>query len=219
MKPGVYPPEVGGVEHRWIPRRKGGLETPLQGRFTREGTRLAFAPSPAYDALVLICLIGGPLYGLVTTMGWAILLPNAAFGPGWVGIAVGLAGLWAAMSNERMTVNLTDRSYRRLEGQGIVKRFVSGSLSELDAVVLMTEVLPMGSLGGTRVMYRLVIFWRGNRQPLLIVDSESSTIAAGAPVQSGAGRLHQIGLNYSAAMGVPFYDNAHLPGRCPLPVV
>lgn len=219
MTPFSPPPEVGSVEHRWTPRRKGGLETPLHGRFTREGKRLVFAPSPAYDALVLLCLVGGPLYGLITALGWAVLLPNALFGPAWVGIAVGLAGLWAAFSNERMTVNLTNRTTRRLEGQGWMKRLVMGSLDDLDAVVLMSEVLPMGGLGGTRVTYRLVLFWKGHRQPLLIVESETATVPPGAPVNTGAGRLHQLGLSYAGAMGVRFFDNAHLPGRCPLPVV
>ena len=140
------------------PRRKAGLETPLVGRFGRENRRLIFAPPAWYEALVVICLAGWPVLIFLMLPSWGTLA--------WpIGLAVGGAGLWGALSNERLVCDLTARTYARLEGQGLRKRVTRGSLDDLDAIVLMSEVLPF-SAGATRpVIYRLVLHWKAARQP------------------------------------------------------
>ena len=204
--PGSHPGRSSGP-----PRRKAGLETPLVGRFGRENRRLIFAPPAWYEALVVICLAGWPVLIFLMLPSWGTLA--------WpIGLAVGGAGLWGALSNERLVCDLPARTYARLEGQGLRKRVTRGSLDDLDAIVLLTEVLPF-SAGVTRpVIYRLVLHWKAACQPLLIIARESHNVATAPPLGGQAGRLQQDGLRFAAALGVKFFDNSHFPSPCPIPV-
>lgn len=188
-----------------IPRRKSGLETPIVGRFYRESTRLIFAPPVWYDALVLACIVGG-----VGVMAWCFM-----GGESWwffIAILVAIAGFWGALSNERMSCDLRKRTYARLEGQRLFKRVTRGSLDELDAVVLTAEEAPLQ----LSVIYRLVIHWKHQRHPLLIVDRERVAAVPGMPLNYGAQNILQRGARYAQALGLPFYDNSHIRGRAPI---
>jgi hypothetical protein len=207
---------VEGAGGLWRWRRKGGLETPLGGRFLGEAKWLLFSPPIWYDVLVVACIIGGPVMALLgPRFGWPIVgfQPNAF----WVGTTVCLAGLWGALSSERMTCDLRNRTYSRLEGQSLGKRLTRGSLAELDAVVLYAEEYPVALMGRT-VIYRLVIHWKGNKEPLLVVDRESHSIGGG-PLNSGAARIAQRGTRYAQALGVSFYDNSYFHRPAPVPVL
>lgn len=200
--------ETGGGTYI-LPRRKGGLETPLVGRFSKENTRLVFAPPLWYDALVLICILAGIVLSLKNFMEgdhlWSFIF-----------LLVLLAGIWGALSNERMVCDLRARTYARLEGQNFFqKRVTRGSMDELDAVVLMAENAPLQG----QVIYRLVIYWKGMRQPLLVVERDPQRAPPGMPINYKAGRLLQRGSVYAQYMRLPFYDNSHLRGRSPVPVI
>lgn len=192
-----------------LPRRKGGLETPLVGRFSRENTRLVFAPPLWYDGLVLLCILAGLVFSVTNFVGgdgvWA-----------FISLLVFLAGIWGALSNERMVCDLRSRTYARLEGQNFFqKRITKGSMDELDAIVLMAENAPLQG----QVIYRLVIYWKGMRQPLLVVERDPQRATPGMPINYRAGRLLQRGSVYAQHMRLPFYDNSHLQGRSPVPVL
>jgi hypothetical protein len=205
------------AQPRW--RRKGGLETPLKGRFSKENRRLTFAPPLWYDALVVCCLVGGPCLAAFRFMGDLLpipLEPGIAF---FTGIAVTFAGLWGAFSNERMACNLTNRTYFRLEGQGIGKRFTKGSLGELEALVLVAEEWPVPTLGGRMVVYRLVLHWKGSKEPLLVAERETHTIPWRAPLNHAAGPILHRGAVYAQALQLPFYDNSHFHTPAPVPIV
>ncbi len=192
-------------------RRKGGLETPLVGRSAKEGRRLLFAPPQWYDALVACSVFGGGallLYGFMVGEGFYTFL----------GTSVGLSGIWAALSNERMTCNLTDRTYRRIEGKGLRKRVLQGRVDDLDAVVLITEVSPFLLPAAQAVTYRLVLHWKGAKQPLLVVGRESHTLAGNAPMNSSAGRMAQLGAAYAQSLGVRFFDNSYFQSGSPVPL-
>ena len=211
--------ERSSLERAWSWRRKGGLETPLHGRFGKENRRLSFAPPLWYDILVVACLVGGPTFAA-----WGFVRGSLPFlgDPGiglFVGIAVGFAGLWGAFSSERMVCNLTYRTYVRFEGQSLIKRIVRGSLDELQALVLVAEEFPLPTLGGRTVIYRLVLHWKGSKEPLLIAEREMHAIPYGARLNYLAGPILQRGMAYAQALGVPFYDNSYFHSPCPLPVV
>lgn len=136
---------------RW--RTKGGLETPLIGRFYGEMKRLNFAPPRWYDVLVLMCVAFGLYCGLALIgFAWIGPLTLEEYGMPIAILAVGvtLAGVWAAFSNERLFCDLRQRTYTRLEGQGIGKRLTRGSMNELYGLVLMSENQSLMGTFGSR---------------------------------------------------------------------
>lgn len=201
-------------------RSKGGLETPLKGRIYGENKRLTFAPPYWYDLLVVLCVVGGIAailvsFGLIKFQIAEGLEPVLTF----VGFSVVLAGIWAALSNERMACDLRARTYARLEGQGFRKRVTRGSLNELHALVLMSQEIPVPAIGGRPVVYRLVLYWKHSKEPLLVVARDDRTIPMGQPINAGAGMIAHFGQRYAAALGVPYYDNSYVSSAGPLPVV
>ena len=186
-------------------RKKTGLETPLVGRFGKESQRLTFAPPQWYDTLVVCCFVVGLL---MFTLG-----PFFAF----FGSLFVASGVWAVLSNERITCNLAQRSYVRLEGQSLLKHRIQGSLDELDALVLVTEEIPMAIIGQRTVIHRLVLHWKSARHPLLVLERETHTLAVAAPLNCAAGQMAQRGQQYARALGLTFYDNSYYPSPAPLP--
>ena len=135
-------------------------------------------------------------------------------------IGVTLSGLWAALSNERMSCDLRNRTYTRFEGQSLAKRVSRGSLSELYGLVLMSQDTMLPGLGGGRtVVYRVVLYWKGSKEPLLVVDRESVTIPINAPLNAGSAAIGQRGYRYAQGLGVPYYDYSNVNSPGPLPVV
>lgn len=184
------------------------------GRFIGEDKKLVFAPPHWYDGLVMICLVGGALVaasGLFVRWLDGFGLPEWRL---WTGIAVVLAGVWAALSNERMTCDLRARTFHRLEGKGPLKRWTRGRLNDLDAVVLLSEakILPTGPV----VVYRIVLHWKGSRMPLLVVGQSLHSLAAGASLNHMAGPMAALAHRYSSVLGLPFFDNAHFHSPEPL---
>jgi hypothetical protein len=205
--------EQGHFEVPIISRRKSGLETPLHGRFYREGVRLVFAPPLWYDILVAICIAGGAPSAL------AFFVSGGADLDALLGLAVMGAGIWAALSNERMSCDTRGRTYARLEGQRLWKRITRGSLSELDALVLTTEQFGVPLVRGGQVIYRLVLHWKGRKEPLLVVEREAHNLPIGSPINGRAGPMLQRGMAYAKALGIPFYDNSHFVSGSPVPVL
>ncbi|MBI1757568.1 MAG: hypothetical protein HYR64_10740 [Fimbriimonas ginsengisoli] len=212
--------EQGAIEApaptRW--RAKGGLETPLRGRLIGENKRLVFAPPLWYDALVLLCFAAG-LFGM--WVGFAGRQGDAtdSFLYGLTGLMVFFAGIWAALSNERMACDLRQRTYARLEGQGFGKRLTRGSMTELYCLVLMSQDLPLPMPGGRQVAYRLVLYWKQAMEPLLVVEREDRFVPMNSPVNAAAGPISGRGTQFARAMGIPFQDYSYLSSPGPLPVV
>ncbi len=201
--------ERGPVGYR--PRRKTGLETPMIGRFTAEGSRLIFSPPRWYDLLVVVTL-GGGLLGLV----WGVSRMDAY--TTCVAAMVTLAGWWAFLSNERMACDLRRRTFARYEGQGFRLTKVTGSLDELDALVLIAE-LRVGLEARRTVLYHLVLHWKGARHPLLVLGTSGHEWHDGYPFQFAAGPSLALGQQYAAALGVRFFDNSYFLSPCPVPFV
>jgi hypothetical protein len=135
------------------------------------------------------------------------------------GGAILISGFWAALSNERVLLDLTQQGYVRLEGQGFGKRLVRGKISELDALQLVAEEFPTIVPGRRHVVYRLVLHWKHRHQPLLVVEREDRDLGAGVPIHQHAGSIRARGIRYAQAIGIPFYDNAHYHSPGPVPVV
>jgi hypothetical protein len=199
----------------YVRRRKSGLEIPLVGRFYGENKLLAFAPPLWHDALVGVCLVGGVIYTLLSAMG-TLEVPGGLF----TTVAVLGAGIWGALSNERMVCDLRSKTYMRFEGMGPGKQVIRGSLTELDALVLTAEQYAHSSgFSGAPVIYRLVLYWKGMRHPPLIVEREGRTLPMGAPLNQGAQRMLHKGIRYGQALAIPYYDNSHMSGKSPVPIV
>lgn len=195
------------------------LETPLFGRFVGENRRLAFVPPAPYRVLVRGCVGAGTamaIYGLGAAAG---LYEVASFYPEWwvfIGALVALAGGLAALSLQSITFDLRERYYRRRQGPGMFPRGTSGPLKDLDALVLISE--PNSRLMAGGVTYHLVLHWKGQKEPPMVVQQDTRQMMAGQPLEFGAAQLRQAGIAYARALGVPFYDNAHFPSKCPVPV-
>lgn len=221
--------ERGGFENQvaYAKRRKSGLEVPLVGRMYGENKYLVFAPALWHDILVALCVLFGLYASLrggylgsfhVHVYGdffWDGAVPGGLFTSG----AVLLAGLWGAFSNEHMIIDLRSRTYRRMEGIGPGKRVFKGNLNELDALVLTSEQYAHGVGIAAVVFYRLVLYWKGQRHPPLVVEKERQSVSFGSPLNAAAQPMLQRGYRYAQAMGIPYYDNSHLSGRSPVPIV
>lgn len=196
-------------------RNKGGLETPLTGRLWRE-TRLIFAPPIWYDILTYGCLAFGAFFLALALTGNSFLIfyPEILI---WAGPLVFFSGLWGQLSSERMTCDTKTKMYARREGQGLFKRIIRGSLTELDAVVLVSERDTMApSLVGQRIVYRLVLHWKNGKEPILIIGSDSANLGPSQAVNAKAGNLAHAGSRYAGILGIPFYDNSYFLSGEPL---
>ena len=192
-------------------RKKAGLETPLKGRFFGEN-RLMFAPPLWYDFLVLACIFGGGGFFLLK------YFTGGAGISGMAGLAVSVAGIWGAISSERIHIDLRSRRYMRLEGQGLRKRILRGSLDDLDALVLITEHYPHSIGIGMHAIYRLVLHWKMQREPLLVVERQVHLLAPKVPINQAAGMIRDRGYRFARAMQIQFYDNSHFLSPAPVPV-
>ncbi len=208
--PGHEPRGPEGWTGRSWARSKFGLETPLVGRFWGENKRLVFAPPLWYDWLVLACVFGG--FG-------AFVLGFIGWGSGYwgnVGVFVGFGGVWAALSSERMTIDLRQRTYWRREGQGPFKRMTRGSLDSIDAVVAQAHEFGIPGLVSRPVVYRIVFFWKGAREPLFIAERVETVIGHGAAIQSRAHEIVAKGARYAQEMKLPYFDNTYFHTADPL---
>jgi hypothetical protein len=192
------------------------IETPLFGRFYGENKRLVFAPPLPYQALVKGSIGGG--IGMVLIG----LMENVVEGPlypmWWImtGTAVCLAGVAAAFSLASITFTLGERHYKRRQGPGLFVRTITGSVNELDAIVLIAE--PNSRLIPNGISYHLVLHWKGQAQPIMVLQTDSRALPNGQPLNIGAQQLLQQGLRYANSIGVPFFDNSHFASKCPVPI-
>jgi hypothetical protein len=201
-------------------RSKTGLETPIFGRYAKENTRLIFAPPRWYDLLVLLCIGGGSFLFLGSFLFASIGIFNYLGGVAtFTGLAVLLAGVWGALSNERLVCDLRNKTYARLEGQGFFKRVSKGSLQELQGIVLMSQQIQIPGLSGLPVVYRLVLYWKHSKEPLLVLARDERSIGAGQPINVAAGTIAQFGHHYAQHLGIPFYDNSHVNSAGPLAAI
>lgn len=195
------------------------LETPLYGRFIGESRRLVFAPSGPYRHLVRACYIfglAGAGLGLLGTFTDA----NLPFGDMWwliTGLAVVAAGMLATYSMEALSFDLRERTYRRRQGAGGAASASRGAFGELDAIVLISEPNSRMLRGG--ITYHLVLHWKAERQPPLVLQQDTRVLPTGQPLNYAAAPLLSTGLNYARALGLPFYDNSHFPSPNPVPLM
>lgn len=204
------PWETGGIR-----RSRTGLETPLSGRLIGENKALIFAPPQWYEALMAVCLFGGLLAGILTSLG---IMPLAFFQAApWLGWAIMLAGAWAFLSSDRLIVNLKTQTWVRQEGGLLRFRVGRGSVSELDALVVVVEnAALMGVATGASGVFRVVLHWKGQRQPPLVLDRLDAQVPAGMPAGQAAGPLFSKASFYGKILGLPVYDNTQQYSGAPL---
>ena len=182
------------------------LETPTRGRFVKEERFLVFETEPLYLILVFAsigCGAAAFLFGIIASDMWFTL----------VGLAVLLSGLWANLSLVRIRFDLRNRSFRRRQGPGLIPRLWQGSVDELDALVVIAEASLIAP-GAFR--YHLVLHWKNNRAPLMVLESEVRA-SPGGP-QMGGIMLVAKATKYGSSMKVPVYDNTHYLSSCPITV-
>jgi len=194
------------------------IETPLFGRFQGEDKRLVFSAPTPYHALVRGSIFGGIgmfLFGLAMPA----LNSGGSLTPEWwifTGGAVALAGTAASFSLTSISFDLKERHYRRRQGPGFFQRARPGSVSELDALVLISEPNSKYMAGG--VTYHLVLHWKGEAQPIMVLQQDTRILVPGQPLNIGAQPLLTQGLRYAQAIGIPFFDNSHFASKCPIPI-
>ncbi len=191
------------------------LETPLSGRFLKEGQVLFFGPPPAYLKLCWSTLaVGGLiiLYGLFQQVAGT----GAPFYWGWVGLMVLSAGAWGMASLQRITFDIKTKTYRRWHGPGFLPRLFTGAIENLHSLVLMAEdrALPTGH----HVTYRLVLVWKNPREPIMVVQQQTMPVRPGAPLNFGVQQIGAIGWEYARTLGVPWLDQSDRNQPCPVPV-
>jgi hypothetical protein len=195
------------------------LETPLFGRFHGENKRLVFSPPAPYHVLVR-GTTGFGVFALIYGLGSGVAGYDVAyFYPQWwllVGTLTTAAGVLAALSLQSISFDLQERHYRRRQGPGMFPKGTYGSLNDLDAVVLIAE--PNSRLTANGVTYHLVLHWKNQKEPLMVLQQDTRQVRNGQPLNYAAAQLLQAGMAYARALGVPFYDNSHFPSKCPVTI-
>ncbi|RYG25993.1 hypothetical protein EON82_04995 [bacterium] len=196
------------------------LETPLYGRFSNEDRMLVFSAPTAYHALIRFCVVGGSLSALYGLLAIGGILEVAAFYPQWwfyTGLAVALAGVLAAYSLVMIRFDIKQGAYRRREGAQAFGATTAGLLSDLDALVLIAE--PNSRMTPHGVTYHLVLHWKGNKEPPMVIQQDTRSLPPGQPLNIWAQPLRDRGIKYAQALKVPFYDNAHFASACPVRLI
>ena len=83
-------------------------------------------------------------------------------------------------------------------------------------MVLIAE--PNSRLMNGGVTYHLVLHWKGQSQPLMVVQQDTRVLVPGQPLNIAAQQLLAEGLRFSQAIGIPFFDNSHFASKCPVPI-
>ncbi len=188
----------------------GVLETPLIGRYQGEDKRLAFLPPWPYLLLVRAVTAAGITFTANAFFGF---LPG--FWSGWwffVGMMLILAAVLAGLSLHRVMFDLRERAYKRRQGPGFFPKSTSGSLSNLDAVQLISEP------SGRRVTYHLLLHWKQGMEPSMILHQETRVIGPGQPLGLAADNIRNLGIRWAKSLGVTFYDNSHYASPNPTSV-
>lgn len=191
------------------------IETPLYGRFIGENRKLVFTVPIAYLGLVRLCVISGIAVFAYGFFGPMLGMELPLYQQWWLmlGLLLMVAGAAATFSLQSITLDLRERIYRRRQGPGLIPSTTRGSISDLDAMVLLTEQ----NLGMGGVTYHLVLHWKGRKEPPMVVQSDTRVLPSGAPLNGAAGPLLQKGMDFAKALGIPFYDNSHFPSKNPTP--
>jgi hypothetical protein len=190
------------------------IETPIVGRFEGENRRLIFGPPVAYHRLVQGVGAIGSL--MIVRPFLPLELP---LWPGWwhfVGFLVLGASVLAAYSLQLIVFDLKERTYRRRQGPGLFPRTSHGKFSDLDAVVVVSEVrAPLGS----SVTYHAVLHWKPDRrEPILVLHQDTRVLRGGEPLNAQSAIILQHAHRYAQALSLPTYDNTHFPSPCPVPL-
>ena len=195
------------------------LETPLYGRFIGENKKLVFGPVGPYIVLVRTCVIGGALAALMGAVAPELGVQLPEYPLWWIftGGMVCLAGVLAAWSLQLVVFDLKERVYRRRQGPGMFRQTTRGRLSDLDAVVLISEPNTRLLQGG--ITYHLVLHWKYKKEPPMVLQQDTRVVPTGQPMNIAAGPIHQRGVAYAKALGLPFYDNSHFPSPNPVPIL
>jgi hypothetical protein len=127
-----------------------------------------------------------------------------------VGSLLLFAATLAGLSLHRVVFDLKERSYRRRQGPGFFPKSTSGSLSQLDAVVLIAEP------GMRNVTYHLLLHWKNGVEPSMILLQQTNALGPGQPLGLAAEPIRSIGIRWAGSLGVTFYDNSHFASPNPL---
>jgi hypothetical protein len=190
------------------------LETPLFGRFQGENKRLVFAAPGLYHALIRVTAT----VGIVMVLASFAPVELPLYGGWWFMVGAMLIGaaVLAAFSLQTIVFDLRERTYRRRQGPGLVPRFSRGRLDDLDALVVIAEPNPSGI--PPVVTFHMVLHWKGSREPIMVVQRESRPFSPGQPLNANATHFLQLGMRYSHALGIKFFDNSYYASPCPVPL-
>lgn len=190
------------------------IETPLFGRFYGENRRLVFQPALPYLALVRGTIGVGAFMVFLGLFG-SFFMELPLYPQWWqsVGAMVGVAGVGAMLSLTSISFDLRERHYRRRQGASRWLTGTSGSLNDLDALVLIAETIPGLS---SQVTYHLVLHWKGKKEPPMVLQQDTRSLLTGQPLNSSVGPLLQAASAYANALGLPLYDNSHFPSPNPV---
>lgn len=190
------------------------IETPIVGRYVGEGRRLVFGPPAAYHRFVQVVGAMGALLFIAGLLGL-----GGIFYPFWCvmvgGMLMGAAG-FAALSLQLVVFDLKEGTYRRRQGPGIFPSQSHGKISDLDAVVVVSET-PMTRPG--TITYHVVLHWKPTvPEPILVLHQDARPLPSGQPLNVYAGPVLQLGARYANSLGVKFFDNTYYASPCPVPL-
>ena len=89
----------------------------------------------------------------------------------------------------------------------------SGSFKDLEVIFLLAELRLLGG-----VTYRLLLQWRGHKEPPMVLQQDYRSIPPGQPLNYAAGPMYHLGAKAAGLLGIPIVDQAHVSNPCPVPI-
>jgi hypothetical protein len=144
--------------------------------------------------------------------------PSTLWPQWWIGIGflVLAAAALATLSLPSITFDLREKVYTRRQGPGTFQRVTRGPTSNLDAIVAVAE--PNSRMRAGAVTYHLVLHWKGEAEPLMVLQQDTRQLVNGQPLNIAAAQILQRGERYARALGVRYFDNTHFASKCPVPI-
>lgn len=202
-----------------VNQNAGKLINPSVARFMKEGRRLYIGVPVIYAQFAKTVFgigIGMIVIGIVSTFGG----PIANYGAWWwwfFGLLVALAAGWAIYLFDFVDCDLKERVYKRRFGAWPQRRTLSGSLNEMDAVVLTYEKIHMAGMGPEAFYLR--IHWKDQSIPPTLLKEVmiegNATFQAHEIIQGYAPFAYiqglELGHQFAQALQTRFFNSTGLP--------
>lgn len=197
----------------------GKLVNPSVAQFMREGRKLYVGVPLVYSYFAKSVFVIGIA---MIVIGFLCLFATniGGYGAGWwlfIGLMVGLAAGWSIYLFDFVDFDLKERHFKRRCGAWPNRKTYTGSINEVDAIVLTYEKIHMGGMGPEAFYLRL--HWKDQSiAPTLLMEImlEGNAVIRAHEIVQGYAPFSYIrglesGQRFSTALQTRFFNSTGLP--------